>query len=121
MSKKIDTVPAYTNRYIVAMFMNTYICCFHIHEQIVCHGQFPEQTEEWERLPNEALCALYFSPNFIQMIKSRRMRWVGHMTCPEDRRGACSVLWRRPNGKRPLGRPRRGREDRIFKKWNGEA
>jgi hypothetical protein len=61
-----------------------------------------EVTGAWRRLCNEELCALYSSPNIIQMIKSRRMRWAGRVAHAEDRRGAYRVLVGRPKGRRPL-------------------
>jgi len=60
-----------------------------------------------ERLDNEQLCALYCSPNFIREFKSRRMRRAGHVVYMGFGRGVYSVLVRRLDGKRPLGRPRR--------------
>jgi hypothetical protein len=48
---------------------------------------------------------LYLSPNIIHVIESRRMRWVGHVACMGDRRGAYSVLAGKPERKRPLARP----------------
>jgi hypothetical protein len=51
-----------------------------------------EVTGEWRRLHNEELCDLYSSPNVIQVIKSRRMGWAGHVACMGDRRGAYRVL-----------------------------
>jgi len=68
---------------------------------------------EWRKLLNEELSDLYSSPNFGRVIKSRRMRWVGHVARMGERRGVCRVLVRRPEGKRPLGRPRRRWEDNI--------
>jgi len=62
-------------------------------------------TREWRRLHNEELHNLYCSPNIIQVIESRRMRWVGHVACMVERRGVYGVLVGRPEGKRPLGRP----------------
>jgi hypothetical protein len=56
---------------------------------------------------------LYFSPNIIQVIKSRRMRWVGDVAHMEDRRGANRVLVARPDGKRPHGKPRHKCEDNM--------
>jgi hypothetical protein len=47
------------------------------------------------------------SPNIVRVIKSRRMRWAGHVTRMEERRGVSRVLVGRPEGKKPLGRPRR--------------
>jgi hypothetical protein len=58
-------------------------------------------------LHNDELHSLYSSPNIVRVIKSRRMRWAGHVARMGERRGAYSVLVGRPEGKRPLGRPRR--------------
>jgi len=64
-------------------------------------------TGDWRRLHNKELCTLYSSPNIIRVIKSRIMRWARYEAHMEDRRGAYRVLVGRPEGKRPLGRPRR--------------
>jgi len=72
-----------------------------------------ELTEEWKKLHNEELNDLYCSPNVIGVIKSRRMRWVGHVACMGERGGAYRVLVGKPEGKRPLGRPRHRWEDNI--------
>ena len=56
---------------------------------------------------------LYCSPIIIRVIKSRRMRWAGHVARIEERRGAYRVLVGKPEGKEPLGRPRRRWEDKI--------
>jgi hypothetical protein len=50
---------------------------------------------------------LYSSPNIIRMIKSRRMRWAGHVARMGETRNAYRILVGKPEGKRPLGRPRR--------------
>ena len=50
---------------------------------------------------------MYSSPNIVRVIKSRRMGWVGHVTCMGEERGAYRVLVGKPEGRRPLGRPRR--------------
>jgi len=63
-----------------------------------------EVTGEWGRQHNETLCDLY-SPN-IWVIKSRRMRWAGHVARMGKRRGAYRILVGRPEGRRPFGRPR---------------
>ena len=70
-----------------------------------------EVTEEWRKLHGDELNDLYRSPNIVRAIKSRRMRWAGHVACMEERRGVYRVLERKPEGKRPLGRPRHRWED----------
>jgi len=66
-----------------------------------------EVTGEWRRLHNEDLNDLYSSPNIVRMIKSRRMRWAGHVARMGEERGVYRVSMGKPEGKRPLGRPRR--------------
>jgi hypothetical protein len=70
-------------------------------------------TEEWRKLHNEELNDLYCSPNIVRVIKSRRMRWAGHVACVKERRGVYRVLVGKTEGKRPLGRPRTIWEDNI--------
>jgi len=65
-----------------------------------------EVTGEWKRLHNEELNDLYSSPNIVRVIKSRRMRWAGHVVRMGEERGVYRVLLGKPEGKRPLGRPR---------------
>jgi len=65
-----------------------------------------EVTGEWRRLHNEELNDLYPSPNNVRVIKSRRMRWAGHVACMGGEKGIYRVLVGKPEGKRPLGRPR---------------
>ena len=65
-----------------------------------------EVTGEWRRLHNEELNDLYSSPNIVRMIKSRRMRWAGHVARMGEERGVYRVLVGKPEGRRPLGRPR---------------
>ena len=72
-----------------------------------------EVTGEWRRLHNEELHDLYSSPNIVRVIKSRRMRWAGHVARMGEERGVYSVLVGKPEGKRPLGRPRRRWVDDI--------
>jgi hypothetical protein len=70
-----------------------------------------EVTEEWRKLHNEELIDLYCLPIIVRVIKSRRMRWAGHVACKRERKGVLGVLVGKPEGKRPLGRPRRRWED----------
>jgi hypothetical protein len=72
-----------------------------------------EVTGEWRRLHNEELRDLYSSPSIIRIIKSRRMRWVGHVARMGEKRNAYGLLVGTPEGKRPLGRPRRRWMDNI--------
>jgi len=65
-----------------------------------------ELTGEWGKLHNEELYDRYFSPNIPVLIKTRRMRWVGHVARMGERKGAYKILVWKPEGKRPLGRPR---------------
>jgi hypothetical protein len=63
-------------------------------------------TGVWRKLHNEELHNLYSSPTIIKMIKSRRMRWAGHVTRMGQKINACRIYMEKPEGKRPLGRPR---------------
>ena len=72
-----------------------------------------EVTGDWRRLHNEELNDLYCSPHIVRVIKSRRMRWDGHVARMGEERGLCRVLVGKPEGKRPLGRPRRRWVDNI--------
>ena len=72
-----------------------------------------EVTEEWGKLHNEELSDLYCSPNIFWVIKSRRMRWAGHVARMGERRGVYRVLVGKPEEKRLLGRHRRRWEDNI--------
>jgi len=64
-------------------------------------------TGDWGRLHNEEINILYSSPNIVRVIKSRRTRWAGHVVRMGEERGVYRVLVGKPDGKRPLGRPRR--------------
>jgi hypothetical protein len=67
----------------------------------------------WRKLHNDELHSLYSSPNIVRVIKLRRMRLAGHVARMADGRGVYRVLVRRPEGKRPLGRPKRIWKDDI--------
>jgi len=72
-----------------------------------------EVTWEWRKLHNEELSDLYSLPNIVRVVKSRRMKWAGHVALMGEGRGVHRVLVGKPEGKRPLGRPRRRWEDNI--------
>jgi hypothetical protein len=72
-----------------------------------------EVTGEWRRLHNEELNNLFSSPNIIRVIKSRRMKRAVHVARMGEKRGAYRILVGKPQGRRPLGRPRRRWEDNI--------
>ena len=67
-----------------------------------------------EDLHNEELNDLYSSPNIVRAIKSRKMRWAGHVARMGEERGVYRVLVEKPEGRRPLGRPRRRWVDNIW-------
>ena len=72
-----------------------------------------EVTKQWRKLRNEELKDLFSSYNILRVIKSRRMRWAGHVARMEEKRGLYRVLVGKLEGKRPLGRPRCRWEDNI--------
>jgi len=65
-----------------------------------------EVTGKWRRLHNEELNDLYCSPNIVRVIKSRRMRLARHVARMGEERGVYRVLVGKPEGRKPLGRPR---------------
>jgi hypothetical protein len=69
-------------------------------------GPKREEDRLWRKLHDDDLHSLYSSPSIVRVIKSRRMRWVGHVTRMGEGRGVYRVLIGRPEGKRSLGRPR---------------
>jgi len=72
-----------------------------------------EVTGEWRKLHNEELNDLYFSPSIVGVITSKSLRWAGHVACMDERRGVYRILVGKPEGRRPLGRPRHRCEDNI--------
>jgi hypothetical protein len=76
-------------------------------------GPKRQKDGSWRKLLNDELHSLYSSPNIVKVIKSRRMRWAGHVACIGEGRGEERVLVGRPEGKRPLGRPRCRWEDNV--------
>jgi hypothetical protein len=77
----------------------------------VLRGIFGRKRDEvsggWRKLHNEELHGLYSSPSIVRVIKSRRMRWAEHVARMVEVRGAYNILVGIPEGRRPLGRPRR--------------
>jgi hypothetical protein len=88
-----------------------------VFENMVLRRIFGPKRDEvaggWKNLHNEELHGLYHSPIIIRVIKARRMRWAGHVALMGEVRGAYNILVERPEGGRPLGRPRRRWEDNI--------
>jgi hypothetical protein len=72
-----------------------------------------EVTGEWRKHQNEDIRYMYSVPSIVRVLKSRRMRWAGHVACVVERRGVYRVLMGKPDGTRPLGRPRLRWEDNI--------
>jgi hypothetical protein len=72
-----------------------------------------EVTGGWRKLNNEELHGLYSSPSIVKVIKARRMRWAGHVARMGEVWGVYNIFVGRPEGRRPLGRPRRRWEDNI--------
>ena len=72
-----------------------------------------EVTGEWRRLHNEELNDLYSSPNIVRVIKSISMRWAGHVARMGEKTGVYRILVGKPEGWRPLGRPKRRWVDNI--------
>jgi len=72
-----------------------------------------EVTGEWRKLHKEDLSDLYSLPNIVRVVKSRKMRWAGHVARMGVGRGVHRVLVGKPGGKRPFGRPKRRWEYNI--------
>ena len=72
-----------------------------------------EVTGEWRRLHNEELNDFFSPPNIVRVIKSRKMTWAGHVARMDEERGVYRVLVGKPEGRSPLGRPRRRWVDNI--------
>ena len=80
-----------------------------------------EVTGEWKKLYSEELNDLYSSANIIRVIKSRRLRWAGHVARMGERRGTYRVLVGKREGKKPLVKPRHRWRiilKRIFRTWD---
>ena len=69
-------------------------------------GPRRDENGEWRILHNQELNSLYRSPNIVRVIKSRRLRWAGHVARKEEGRSPFKIFTGTPTGKRPLGRPK---------------
>jgi hypothetical protein len=76
-------------------------------------GPKREEDGSWRQLHNDELHSLYSSPNIVRVIKSRKIKWAGHVARMGEGSGVYRVLVGKPERKRPLGRPRRRWEDNI--------
>jgi hypothetical protein len=72
-----------------------------------------EVTGGWRKLHNEELRDLYSSPTIIRILKARRMRWAEHVARMGEKRNAYRLLLGKPEGRRPIGRPRRRWLDNV--------
>jgi hypothetical protein len=79
----------------------------------ICGPKRDEVTMEWRKIHREELNDLHSSPSIVRVIKSRRMKWAEQVARIEESKGVCRVLVEKPEGKRPLGRPRRRWENNI--------
>jgi hypothetical protein len=86
---------------------------FHTHTELQAGPKRDEVTGGWRKQHNEELCNLYSSPSITRSIKSRRIRWAGHVARMGEKRNACRILVGMSEVKRPLGRPRRRWVDNI--------
>jgi hypothetical protein len=75
-------------------------------------GPKREEDGPWEKLHDE-LHSLYFSPNIFRLIKSRRMRWAGHVVCTGEGRDVYRFSFKEAKGNKPMGSPRRRWEDTV--------
>ena len=96
--------------FVIELLFDTVL---HILPDRTLHIVSTSGTGEWRKLHNYELSDRYSLPNIVRMVKSRRMRWAGHVARMGEGRGVHRVLVGKPEGKRPLGRPRRRWEDNM--------
>jgi hypothetical protein len=102
--------------FIPELFNNSFLTTYVIGHRVLKRIFGPKRNEvtgEWSKLHSGELHNLYSSPDIIRQIKSRRMKWAGHVARMGEGRNVQRVLMGKPEGKRPLARPRRRWEDGI--------
>jgi hypothetical protein len=124
-SPKNLKIKVYNYIIYLLFYMGMKLCLSHteekhglrVFENRVLRRTFGDKREEvvggWRRLHNKELHNLYASPYVIRVINSRRMRWAGHVTRMGEIRNSYKILIEKPEGKRPLWRPRRRWEHNI--------
>jgi hypothetical protein len=110
---EVQQDPRNLHTYILQASKAFEIICIKQTARLILGPKRDEVTGEWRKMHNEELHILYSSPNIIRQIKSRRMRWAGHVACMGEKRNVYKVLMGKPEGKRPLGRLSRRWEDGI--------
>ena len=103
----------YTDEFVSNEMSDNFCVFLHVANMSYVDLNFVSPLSVVLRLHNEELNDLYCSPNIVRVIKSRRMRLAGHVARMGEERGAYRVLVRKPEGKRPLGRPRHRCVDNI--------
>jgi hypothetical protein len=96
-----------------SLILKEYRLRFFVNRELRIFGPKREEDRSWRKLHNDEIHSLYFSSNIVRVIRSSRMRWVGHVACKEEGRGVYRVLVGRPEVKRPLEKPRCRWEDNI--------
>jgi hypothetical protein len=91
---------------IILILQLTILVLRYTNVQRIFRPRRDEVTGGWRKLHNEELHNLYSSPNVNRMIKSRRMRWAGYVARMGEKKIAYRILVGKPEGNRPLGRPR---------------
>jgi hypothetical protein len=122
-SEEIGNIDRNIKTYRVLWNAEKHICMSRLLRRIF-RPKRDEVTGGWRKLLNEELHGVYCSPSIIRIIKSRRMRWAGHVARTGTNRNACSILVGNSERMRSLGRPRRRWEYNIkmhlsWKGWGG--
>ena len=92
------------SHYFLLLYIDWWKCRLRVFENMILRRVFGPKNGEWRRLHNDELHSLYRSPNIVRVIKSRKLRWAGHVARMEKRGSAFKILTGKSTGKRPLGR-----------------